>query len=99
VHAFPRSKKPGAPSDGLESGSIVVINDVAQLRHKVINDYQALIACIFQESVRSPNAEVRETLSRVADCVHELACSLRDLGPNYREHSGPTFDFGPSQTP
>lgn len=89
------SKKSGARSGRLAVAPVIIIDDLAQLRHKVINDYQTVIACIFEESVRSPSPEVNEALSRVAECVHELASSLRGTEPVYPESAAPSFDFGP----
>jgi hypothetical protein len=48
-----------------------------QLRHRVLNDYNAVIACIFAESASSDSEEVKSALTRVADCVYELAGALR----------------------
>jgi hypothetical protein len=79
------------PFDGLESGPLLT-DELVVLRHKVLNDYQAIIACIFDEGVRSPRPEVQAALTRVADCVHELASSLRRAEANPRD---PTFDFSP----
>lgn len=97
MHALSPLKKSRARSGGLDAGPVIIIDDLAQLRHKVINDYQAVIACIFDEGVRSPSPEVKEALSRVADCVHELAFSLRRSEPNYREPAAPSFDFEPDK--
>lgn len=55
-------------------------DDIERLRHKVLNDYQAVIACILREEGRAPSREVKDALSRVADCVHEMASSLRLSG-------------------
>ena len=82
-------------SGHLDDERVVLMDDLAQLRHMVLNDYQAVIACIFDEGARSTSPDVKEALSRVADCVLELASLLR-----LSESNGPTpasFDFGPSK--
>ncbi len=73
----PRDFMHSDPDEGaaLLSG---VETPISQFQHKVLNDYNAVIACIFAESSRIESAEVREALSRIADCVHELASSVRD---------------------
>ena len=55
----------------------LVRTETDELRHKVLNDYNAVIACIVQESASTENMEVKAALSRVADCVYQLASSLR----------------------
>ena len=72
-------------------------DDLAQLRHRVLNDYQAVIACIFEEGAAATSPEVKEALSRVADCIHELASSLRHPGSDSHESKDPSFDFGSSK--
>ena len=95
MRALSPSKRSCAGSKSLESVPALKIDDLTQLRHKVINDYQAVIACIFDESVRSSIPEVKEALSRVAECVHELASALRGTEPGYRQSDALSFDFGP----
>ena len=97
MRALSSLKKSRARSGGLDAGSVIMIDDLTQLRHKVSNDYQAVIACIFDEDVRSTSPEVKEALSRVADCVHELASSLRGSESNHHECAAPPFDFGPNK--
>ena len=89
------AKRSRARSGHLDDERVILIDDLAQFRHMVLNDYQAVIACIFDEGARSTSPDVKEALSRVADCVHELASLLRRT-----ESNGPTarsFDFGPSK--
>jgi hypothetical protein len=52
--------------------------DTTSLRHRVLNDYNAVIACIFAECSRTTCDEVKEALSRVAECVYDLASSFRE---------------------
>ena len=61
----------------LSAESTTPADDLAYLRHKVLNDYQAIVACIFDEGCRTTSAEVKDALLRVADRVQELASSLR----------------------
>ena len=92
--ASSHSKHSSIPLNGAENDPLPT-DDFVQLRHKVLNDYQAIIACIFDEGVRSPRPEVQAALTRVADCVHELASSLRRLESNSGEPTDPTFEFAP----
>lgn len=98
MRAIHHSKRSRTRSGLLGDERVVLADDLAQLRHMVLNDYQAVIACIFDEGARATSPEVTEALSRVADCVHELASSLRQSEAHHREPTAPSFDFGPSKT-
>lgn len=89
------SRRSRARTGHLDDERVVLLDDMAQLRHAVLNDYQAVIACIFNEGARATSPEVKEALSRVADCVDELASSLRRSEPGLGESTAPSFDFVP----
>lgn len=60
-----------------QSGSLILRNRAdgseARLRHKVLNDYQAIIAFIVTESAKASEPQVKAALQRVADRVYDLA--------------------------
>ena len=45
--------------------------------HRVLNDYQAIIAFIIGERTQAAEPAVKEALQRVADHVYDLASTLR----------------------
>jgi hypothetical protein len=47
------------------------------LKHKVLNDYNLVVACISKEYSRTESAEVKAALLRVEDLIHDRASSLR----------------------
>ena len=77
---------PSSPPEDLLSRQVdpesPTADDLVLLRHKVFNDSQTVIACIVQEVGRSAIPEVKEALWRVAECVHQLASSLRQSEAN-----------------
>jgi two-component sensor histidine kinase len=54
------------------------VTKTSDLKHKVLNDYNLVVACIFLECSRTDSAEVKAALSRVENFVHDLASSLRE---------------------
>jgi hypothetical protein len=47
------------------------------LKHKVLNDYSFVVACITKEYSGTESAEVKAALLRVENLIHACASSLR----------------------
>jgi len=64
-----------------DGGDLQSRNDpTSALRHIVLNDYQAIIAFIVSEMNSAGTNQVKDVLTRVAECVYEHASHVRDSG-------------------
>ncbi len=67
------------------------VTRTSDLKHKVLNDYNLVIARIFEEYVRTDSAEFKAALLRIEDLIHDRASSLRQ-----HTQKQPSADSAPS---
>jgi hypothetical protein len=53
------------------------VTSTLDLKHKVLNDYNLMVARIFEEYSRTDSAEAKAALLRLEDYIHDRASSLR----------------------
>jgi hypothetical protein len=53
------------------------VTRTSDLKHKVLNDYNLVVARIFEEYSRTDSVEAKAALLRLEDFIHDRAFSLR----------------------
>jgi hypothetical protein len=53
------------------------VASTSDLKHKVLNDYNLVVARIFEEYSRTDSADAKAALLRLEDFIHDRASSLR----------------------
>jgi hypothetical protein len=53
------------------------VTSTSDLKHKVLNDYNLMVARIFEEYSRANSDEAKAALLRLEDYIHDRASSLR----------------------
>ncbi len=80
-HEFEAVRAPGTQPQSI-ADAIMPKSPMAELRHTVLNSYQAIIACIVDESNRFPSGKANAALLRVAECFYEQASALQGTDGN-----------------